>query len=279
MTNEQAIVDLRRRIKRVSRWRLFFLLLMPVGFIVPCGLALSMRPGANQPPAEGITAPQIFGMLAFGLPIIGLAGTMLMAGDKSKYRTSLAVAIEADELGLRFSEQPPDDVLDILKDFRMFSGAKHRGGWNCCSGKVAKTRIALLEYSIAYRGGILGPRDMTLYRQTAVVVFNLDGLPDFRVGPKNWLDKLAKLFGGTFIELPGQAKFNKKFSLSGEKPAAVKAAFSPRAVDLLGQGNVTVEIYDGNMVCYRHNEIAKPKEYEDLINQAVNIAQAFQKPT
>jgi hypothetical protein len=275
--NEQAIADLRRRIKRVSRWRLFFLLVMPVGFIVPCGLALSLRPGTNQPPPQGITAPQIFGMLAFGLPIIGLAGYMLMAGDKSKYRTSLAVAEQADEMGLQFSEQPSDDLLALLKDFRLFSGAKHQGGWNCCSGKDAKTRFTLLEYSVAYRGGLLGPRDVRLYRQTVVVLFGLN-LPDFRVGPKSWLDKLSRLFGGSFVELPGQEQFNKSFSLSAEKPVQIKAALSSRAINLLQEAKVTVEICGGNMVCYRHNEIAKPKAYSEFIKEAVRIAQAFQTP-
>ena len=181
-------------------------------------------------------------------------------------------------MGLRFSEQPPDDLLNILQEFRMFSGAKNRGGWNCCSGSAAKTKIALLEYSVAYRGGILGPRSMTLYRQTLVVVFDL-ALPDFRVGPKSWMDKLSKLFGGNFIELPGQDEFNKKFSLSGEKAARIKAAFAARAIDLLRESMVTVEIHDGNMICYRHNEIAKPKAYGELIDEAVDIAHSFQKRT
>jgi hypothetical protein len=38
--NAAVIADLKRRFGRISKWRLFLLLLMPIGFILPCALAI-----------------------------------------------------------------------------------------------------------------------------------------------------------------------------------------------------------------------------------------------
>jgi hypothetical protein len=92
ITDEKEIADLRRRVDRARKWRLFFLLLMPVGFILPCGIALALVPASGQPEREGITASQIFGMTALAVPIIGFAGWLLMHKDAKKYTQALASA-------------------------------------------------------------------------------------------------------------------------------------------------------------------------------------------
>ena len=72
--NEVSVADLQARVRRTKSLRFFFLLLMPIGFIVPCaiGLLLGQSGGAPQ---QGFTAAQAFGVAAFALPLIGLAGS------------------------------------------------------------------------------------------------------------------------------------------------------------------------------------------------------------
>lgn len=100
LTREQAVAYLRGRVIRARRLRLFFLLLMPLGFLLPCGIAMALGPGPGQPVPEGITLAQVFGMLAFGLPVIGLGGWLLKNRDAKKYAQALAVA-EHDEADRR----------------------------------------------------------------------------------------------------------------------------------------------------------------------------------
>lgn len=79
--NEAAVAELRRRLGRANAWRWFFLLLMPVGFFLPCSAGLIL--GSAHPQAQGFTAPQAFGVAALVLPLVGLGGWLLMAGDRS----------------------------------------------------------------------------------------------------------------------------------------------------------------------------------------------------
>ena len=45
--NETALEDLQRRVARANVWRYVFLLLMPVGFIVPCVIGIAL--GKSNP--------------------------------------------------------------------------------------------------------------------------------------------------------------------------------------------------------------------------------------
>ena len=239
-TNEQANADLRRRMSRAGKWRLFFLLLMPLGFILPCGIAIVLIPGSGQPVSQGITPPQVFGMISIVLPVIGLAGWLLMRGDKGKYAHALAVAEHADEMGFDFSEVPAPEVLALLEEFRMFSTAHHCVGANYCVGEVSDNRIALLDYVTAYQDA-RGPRFAKVYRQTVLVVFDLDpAVPDFRLAPKGWLEKVLSTISNSSIELPGKVEFNKAFTLSGKEPRKIVGVLSTSAVSLITKAGAAV---------------------------------------
>ncbi|MBV9123819.1 MAG: hypothetical protein JO112_10720, partial [Planctomycetes bacterium] len=99
--NETRIALVRRKQKRAQRWFRFFLLLMPLGFGIPLALAFTLPEGPWL---------KYLGMTALGLPILGLAGTLLMLGDRSRYRRSLMVAQAGQELGLEFYEKAPKEI-------------------------------------------------------------------------------------------------------------------------------------------------------------------------
>jgi hypothetical protein len=109
--NEQEIVRLRRRLSRANKWCLFFILLMPLGFVLPCGVAVALASASAGPVPEGITLPQILAMIALGLPFIGLVGWLVMRGEKAKYAQSLAVAEQASA----GEKKDGNDTGDILR--------------------------------------------------------------------------------------------------------------------------------------------------------------------
>jgi hypothetical protein len=93
MTRGEQIAYHRRSVSQARRGRLIFLLMMPLGFLVPAGIAVALVMASDPPPAapEGITLPQLFGMLALGLPIIALGGWLLKRGDVQKHTDALAL--------------------------------------------------------------------------------------------------------------------------------------------------------------------------------------------
>jgi hypothetical protein len=83
---KQAIAQLRQRVSRARKWRLFFLLLIPLGLVVPCGIGLALGDAADS------TALTIVLVAAFVLPVVGLAGWLLMIGDVRRHAEALAAA-------------------------------------------------------------------------------------------------------------------------------------------------------------------------------------------
>jgi len=270
--NESILEDLRRRVWRANLWRYFFIILMPVGLIVPC--VIGMLLGKANPNAQGFTLAQAFGIAALALPIVGLAGWLLLGGDRKKYQEALAAAEEADALGYDFSEQPSKRLLKQLRSFRMFNDADDHAGMNCVSGKRGKS-FALLEYRTAYHGAIT-PYDTKITMQTVVVVFGLDkDLPAFRLGPKTWLSKLLEVFGARTIELPDQQTFNRKFIVCGDHADSIRQAVTPEVVERMLESEGTLEVYDGALLFYRHNHLVEPQDYQDFIGEALRLAKTL----
>lgn len=266
--------ELRRRVRRANLWRYFFIILMPTGFIVPC--VIGMLLGKANPNPQGFTLAQAFGIAALALPIVGLAGWLLLGGDRKKYQEALAAAEQADALGYDFSVQPPKRLLQQLSSFRMFHDADDHAGMNCVSGKKGKS-FALLEYRTAYHGDIT-PYDTKINMQTVVVVSGLDkDLPDFRVGPKTWLSKLLKVFGARTIDFPGQPAFNRQFIVCGDDANSIRKAITQDVVELLLESNATLEVHEGDLLYYRHNQLVEPQDYKNFIGEALQLCKALRR--
>jgi hypothetical protein len=69
--------ELQRRRKLTRFWLVLFVLLMPVGCIGPLSFVRVVG---------GETAPQLLGITAFFLTLVGLVGTVLMALDLVRYK-------------------------------------------------------------------------------------------------------------------------------------------------------------------------------------------------
>src|ERR1700731_3472659 len=94
--NLQAIADLERRYRRVTAVFVASLIAIPLGLVCPCGLAALLRPWVPE-------SSQTIALSGFLLPLVGLAAALLVVGDRSRYRRSIALAKLAHGLGLRFT--------------------------------------------------------------------------------------------------------------------------------------------------------------------------------
>jgi len=112
--------------------------------------------------------------------------------------------------------------------------------------------------------------------QTVVVVSGLDkDLPDFRLGPKTWLSKLLKVFGARTIDFPDQPTFNRQFIVCGDHADSIRQAVTPEVVELMFESEGTLEVFDGDLLFYRHNHLEEPQNYQDFIGEALRLARAL----
>jgi hypothetical protein len=90
-SDEPVLNDLRSRVSRAKRWRLIFLLMMPLGCLLPCGLGLGVSFALGDT-EESKTVVQILLLTAVLLPFVGLAGWWLMRSDVKKHSAALAAS-------------------------------------------------------------------------------------------------------------------------------------------------------------------------------------------
>jgi hypothetical protein len=270
--NEAPVSELRQRLSRLNVWYWCFLLLMPVGFLLPCFAGLTV--GAAHPHAQGFTLAHALGITALALPLVGLAGWLLMTGDRSRCKTALAAANQADALGYRFSVQPSKKLMARLGAFRMFEDADHQFGLNCISGTYKGHRVSLLEYRTAYRS-LPGP-SANVNNQTVVIVEPLEkAFLNFRVGPKTWLSKLLQFFGAPTIKIAAPRDFNRNFIVCGDEPKSLEHILNAEMIELIMEAEGILEVHDGSLLFYRHNTLEKPEDYPEMIGLAVQLAKCL----
>jgi hypothetical protein len=234
--NLDAIGRLQGRVRRAGKWTVFYLLLMTVGFILPCILS-------------SVLQNVCLFLLAPVLAIIGLAGFLLMWNDRRKYAGALAVAQQAEALSYYYSTEPPEILMQMLDGFKSFSTVLNYRGLNCCSGIDGGREVAIFEYGTAFRGAIIGPLVIlsgAVDDQTVVVITNLaDSVPDFCIGPSSALTQ----------------------DVTGTN------AKSRILIDLVLQKSATVEVRGGTMVYFQKYRTIRPEQYSSMIRDALQIAE------
>jgi hypothetical protein len=225
---------------------------MPVGCIGPFAF-FSIAPKSAQTP--------LF-ITALVLPFVGLAGTLLMFGDRSKCKRSLALAEQADRLGLRFVARPLPDEYRWLERTESFGAAeKHMGGVNRLAGPASGQDVWVIDYTCGVGG--------SGFRQTVLVLRGaVRGLPNFVVTPRSWLDKLGRMLGDRGVEVPGRPDVSKRFIVGSDDPEATGRCLSGGTADWLAEaGDMTVEVRDGDLIAQRYNQLVRPEDYSVAIER------------
>ncbi|HEY7315449.1 MAG TPA: hypothetical protein VH643_39330 [Gemmataceae bacterium] len=263
--NKVAIEDLRRRYNRLRIWLFIFLALMPLGCAGPLTL-LALIPGLPK------TA---FVITSFALPVVGLAGTLLMGGDRSIVKRALAGAQQAERMGLHFS-QYTGGVAEAKRwqSLQMFGGAdEHDSGGNLLWGEIDGERISFEDYVFVLGMG----QNRSSHSRTLITLPEAArGLPDFLLTPNDWREKLSKLLGDRTIDFSNEPAFARQFTVRGPAPDAVRACFSPEVIELcMADKHLIAEVQNGVLAIRPHGKLSHPKSYPELANHAVRLAKAL----
>jgi hypothetical protein len=266
--NAASIASLRFR--RVLALTLFagFIALMPLGLACPCGIAIALR---NTVPQAVVTT---FGVLAFVLPIVGLAGTLLMGMDIGRYGRKLAVAQKLDELGMAYTEWPKQKQYSFARSLRLFAEQTFDSATNYYEGKYRGHKVTGMDYSFTWGVG----RYQAAYTQTVMLLHDaITGVPNFVMSPRGILDRISPWLSADRIELEGEKKFNRQFALScGMRADGIAEHFTPEVIDLcLEDATLSVEVFSGDLIVCRQGRAIAAGGYEPMLEQAVRLAKAL----
>jgi hypothetical protein len=161
--NEGTLSRLRCRKNRVHKWFLAFLVLMPVGCVGPFTLFSFAPKGAQTP---------LF-IAALVLPLVGLAGALLMGGDRSRYKRAVAIAELGDRLRLRYVEKPDASDSARLQTLKMFSNTDGEAGtMHLLAGKVETVPVTIIDYGFVIGFG----SNKAVYQQTVFLLDDVAGV-------------------------------------------------------------------------------------------------------
>lgn len=141
----------------------------------------------------------------------------------------------AQHLGMSFSAADTFGLLQQLKSFDLFRRERRwigRAGRikNVLRGEVGDTEVFLFDYTYV----IYANNSARRITQTVFFANNKAWyLPEFRLKPEGWSQKLLSTFDKSDINFPENPDFSNRFWLSGEFESLIRKKFSPAVQDFL----------------------------------------------
>ncbi len=261
--NAEAVGDLKRRLTMAYIILFGSIAAIPCGFLCPCGLALAVAESSS-----GLAAGLAIASLLF--PFVGLAGLLLMTGDRSKYKRGLAVAEVAEAFNFKYTYQPKRKKHLFLNSFRLLADPDNEFASHLMTGKLDGIPVTALDYSHAYGIGTAA----SVYRASVVVLTEgFNAVPPFVLYPRGWLDKLGDLIMGRPLKFSASKAFNKTFALVSDEIAAIESLFSDDLVKLcLKEPNLMLEVRQGKLLAYQYETVLDTAAYEEFLELVGRIA-------
>lgn len=177
-----------------------------------------------------ILAPLLAAMV--GMAAAAIAFTVIRARERARTR---AMEQLAQQLGLPFSK---DDLFGLAKQLKDFDLFRRERWWfprrsrvsNILRGRVGDTEVYLFDYSYVVSSG------KSSRRITQTVFFANDKnwyLPNFRLRPETWWQKIRALFDKSDIHFPDSPEFSDEFWVTGEIESLIHKTFSPEIQQFL----------------------------------------------
>ncbi len=266
--NAREIARLRKKGKLTRILFISCIAFMPVSCLGGCGLALLIPHDATR---------AVLGMAGIFAPFVGLGGMLLMWGDRGRYGRSLDLALQADELGLTYTEQPTRRQLDVLRQFQVFHAPTNEYSRNYLEGEFENTEVVILDYSCSWG---LGRYSHVIAQTVFVFPDAVQEAPDLSLFPKGVFDKLGEAIGlgGQPIPIPGATELNREYGLYSEVAKEAAALFTAEvAAAVLKERNLMLEVSRGTLLIFWSETYIKTGELQEKLATAIRLRKLLRR--
>lgn len=186
----------------------------------------------------------------------------------------------AQQLGMSFSAADTFGLLQQLKSFDLFRRERRwlgRAGKikNVMRGLVGDTEVFLFDYTYV----IYANNSTRRITQTVFFANNKEWyLPEFRLKPEGWSQKLLSVFDKSDINFPENPDFSKRFWLSGEFESLIRKKFSPAVQDFLCE-NPPAHLEGNNfyLLAYKPRKTMNADEAGAFFQHCCRMVKLFQQ--
>jgi hypothetical protein len=213
--------------------------------------------------------PSALPILIVALCVTLVAGIFIVVRMQERKRIE-AMRQAATMAGLQFEERLDKDALAALVgELPLFKRGHAHKATSVMRGTKGEHAIVLMDYQFTTGGG----KNSQTHQQTvAVFPDGARGLPDFEVGPENFLHRIGQVFGYQDIDFEEDETFSKKYLLRGQDEAGIRSVFGPSArMTFSSLEGWSAEAKGGILAAFRSNKRCHPEGLSDFLAEATRI--------
>lgn len=214
----------------------------------------------------------IFPFVIIGLVICAIIAGVIYSHLAEKKRTE-QVSKVANQLGLPFFEEGDPALLRELDGFKLFSKGRARTITNMVHGEADGVDLGLFDYRYTIGGG----KNSQTLRQSVVYIRAKDlQLPEFALGPENFLHRIGSMLGMQDIDFDEHPKFSRTFLLRGPDEAAVRTLFTPERIHYMEEHpTLSIEGQGDQLAVFYHAQRHDPEKLSELMSTGFEIYSKF----
>ena len=195
---------------------------------------------------------------------------------RSAYRSGQMKDI-AKQLGLSYERKDEFGLINLLKDFKLFSRGRQKTITNII-GK--KSDLFEIDYRVFdYKYTIQAGKNSRTFRQTVFFVQSKKlGLPQFFMEPERLFRKIGKYLGMEDIDFEAYPQFSDQYWLEGEDEWQIRNAMSDEVLHFFTiEKDWSLEGINYFMVFYKKNTILPTENLASFYERGKHIVKLFSK--
>ena len=214
----------------------------------------------------------IFWALLGLLAVLGLITAIILGTRYYERKRTEAMAAVAAEIGLEFSADQNDALLERLQVFALFTKGHSPKMRNLMTAETDLATLTIFDYRFVTGGG----QHSTTHQQSVILMQSdsLD-LPRFRLKPEGFFDKIGAAIGFQDIDFDENPEFSTAFTLKGDDESAIRTFFDSEMLsEFVEHQGVAVES-DRSLFIYYQTGRKKPAEIRQFMTDGYAIYSAF----
>jgi len=203
--------------------------------------------------------------------VVALIGGVIYAGWLSEKKRREALQAAAMALGFNYTQEGDWSAYAGLPLFERGHGRRVR---NVLQGTTAGHAVTVMDYQYTIGSG---KNSQTHSQTVAVFPGSGQGLPDFELGPENFLHKIGQVFGYQDIDFEDDPEFSKRFLLRGEDEARIREVFNATVRAAAANfDDWSVQCRGGRIATFRSGNRCPPEEIPSFLANGLRVVSALQ---
>jgi hypothetical protein len=213
--------------------------------------------------------PAVIVVLFLLVPLV-LTGAIIYGVHRWERKRVEEMRPVARAMGFAFEEKLAGAADEVFGALPLLSRGHSRRTSSVMRGELAGEPAVVFDYRYTVGSG----KNSNTCRQT-VALFPTRGrdLPDFELGPENFLHRIGQVFGYQDIDFEQDDVFSKAYLLRGENEAAIKRTFSSTVRSLLVQEpGWSIQSRGDAVAVFKSRKRCQPLEAPAFLASALRIA-------